>query len=415
VTGRVRSTAAWAALAVACAPATDAAAARVNPPSLRARSAVLVEPTSGDVIMRRAPDAPRPIASATKLMTVLLALERSPLDALVRAPAYRALPAESVLGLRAGERMRVRDLVRAVLLASANDAAVALANHVAGDRAAFVRAMNSRARALGLRHTHYANPIGLDERGNYSSAMDLVALTRVLMRNEFFARTVGLPRATLTSGRRQRAVVNRNVLVGRVPFMVGVKTGHTLDAGYVLVGAGRRRGVTLLSVVLGEPSESARDADTLALMRYGFSRYRVAHPVRRGQVLAHARLRYRDARVPLVARNTIAHVGPRGERLRVDLAAVAEEVSGPLRAGARVGTVLVYARGKVVARTALVTQRAVAAATLAQRLADYLSRTLTLVLLAALLACSLQLALLRRRAGRRGRMRAEHGRETEAT
>jgi D-alanyl-D-alanine carboxypeptidase (penicillin-binding protein 5/6) len=369
---------------------------------LRAKAAALVEPSTGSVVLGRAADSPRAIASATKLMTVLLVLERSSLDTIVTAPVYHPLPAESVLGLRAGERLRVRDLLRAVLLASANDAAMALAIHVGGTRASFVRSMNARARALGLRHTHYANPIGLDEHGNYSSAADLVSLTRVLLRNSFFARTVAMSRARISGGARRRTVSNRNILVGRYPFVVGVKTGHTIDAGYVLVGAGRRNGVTVISAVLGEPSEAARDADTLALIRYGLGRYRLARAVRRGQVLARVRLRYRDTRVALVPRLSIARVVPKDAHVTIAVTGVPATVAGPLPAGARVGTVVVRAGGRIVARTALITQRAVAKASLAQRLGDYLSRTFTLVLLGALLVCSLQLALLRRRAGRRG-------------
>jgi serine-type D-Ala-D-Ala carboxypeptidase (penicillin-binding protein 5/6) len=389
-------------------------AARAAAPSTHARAATVVEASTGRVAMRKNASGSRAIASATKLMTVLIVLERSSLEDVVTAPSYHPLPAESVLGLRAGERMRVRDLLRAVLLASANDAAMALAVHVGGSRTAFVHRMNARAKALGLRHTHYANPIGLDDRANYSSAADLVALTRVLLRNSFFARTVAMARATLQSGARRRTVSNRNLLVGRQRLVVGVKTGHTIDAGYVLVGAGRRNGVTVVSAVLGEPSESLRDSDTLALLRYGVGRFRLAHPVRRGQVLARVRLRYRDDRVALVPRQAISHVVQRGDRLTVAVSGVPDTVDGPLKAGAPLGTVIVRANGRVVGRTSLVTQRAVAEATLAQRLGDYVTRPLTLVLLGALLVCSLQLTLLRRRAGRRGRRVMERGRDAEA-
>jgi serine-type D-Ala-D-Ala carboxypeptidase (penicillin-binding protein 5/6) len=373
-----------------------------------------MEASTGRVVLRRNANSSRPIASATKLMTVLLVLERSSLDDLVTAPSYHPLPAESVAGLRAGEKMRVRDLLRAVLLGSANDAAMALALHVGRDRTSFVHAMNARARALHLTRTHYANPIGLDDRANYSSASDLLALTRVLLRHDFFAKTIAMPRATLTSGARRRTVSNRNRLVGRDPLVVGVKTGHTIDAGYVLVGAGRRHGVMVLSAVLGEPTEALRDSDTLALLRYGVGRFRLARPVRRGEAFARVRLRYRDSRVALVPRRALSWVVARGDRLAVTVSGVPDTVSGPLKAGAPLGTVVVRANHRVVARTALVTQRAVAAASFAQRLGDYVSRTLTLVLLGALLVCSLQLALLRRRAGRRGRRVVDQGRDPEA-
>jgi D-alanyl-D-alanine carboxypeptidase (penicillin-binding protein 5/6) len=407
---RVVAAAATALAACSFAPLAQAAGA----PATHARTAEVMEASTGRVVLSRNASSSRAIASATKLMTVLLVLERAKLDDTVTAPAYHPLPAESVIGLRAGERLRVRDLLRAVLLASANDAAMALAVHVGGTRTAFVHAMNARARELHLTHTHYANPIGLDDRANYSSASDLLALTRVLLRNDFFAKTVAMSRATLASGARRRTVSNRNRLVGRDPLVVGVKTGHTIGAGYVLVGAGRRSGVTVLSAVLGEPSEALRDSDTLALLRYGVARFRLAHPVRRGQVLARVRLRYRDSHVSLVPRGAISWVVARGDRLTVTVTGVPSRVSGPLKAGAVLGTVVVRDNRRVVGRTALVTERAVAKASFAQRLGDYVGRTLTLVLLGALLACSLQLALLRRRAGRRGRRVVDQGRDPEA-
>src|SRR5262245_28874355 len=173
-------------------------------------------------------------------MTALLAVERLPLDGRVRAVPYHPMPAESLIDLAPGERMSVADLLRAALIESANDAAATLARAAGGSERRFVRLMNREARRLGLSETHDANPVGLDEPGNYSSARDLTTLARVVLRNQFLAKTVDLPRARLKTGAHPRIVVNRNDLVGRVPWVDGVKTGHTNGAGYVLVGAGRR-------------------------------------------------------------------------------------------------------------------------------------------------------------------------------
>jgi serine-type D-Ala-D-Ala carboxypeptidase (penicillin-binding protein 5/6) len=396
------------ALVALAAPAT-APAKSLAP---RAGSAILVQPDTGDVVYARAPDQRRSIASTTKLMTALLTLERANLDDVVPAAPYRALPAESVAGLRTGERLTVRDLLRALLLQSANDAAVTLAVHVSGSRSAFVRAMNARARRLGLRHTHYANPVGLDEQGNYSSARDLARLAQVLLRNSFFARTVDRPRATLTSGARTRRIVNRNRLVRGVPFVDGVKTGHTQQAGYVLVGAGERRGVRLVSVVLGEPSEAARDAESLALLRHGLARYRPHVAFKRGQFVAKEHLKYRgDETVDLVAGRTLGATVRRGAATAVRVRAPSE-LDGPLPAGARVGTVVLTVRGREVARAPLLTARAVAEASLAQRLTGFLGAGLTLALVAILALSTLQLTRMRRRATRR-RARARR-RGTEA-
>jgi serine-type D-Ala-D-Ala carboxypeptidase (penicillin-binding protein 5/6) len=388
---------------VAAALALAPGAATAAPPAVRAPAAILVEPATGDIVFERNPGERRAIASTTKLMTALLTFEHASLDDVMVAAPYDAAPAESVAGFRAGERLTVADLLRALLLASANDAASTLATRIAGSRPAFVAMMNRRAKQLGLRDTHYANPVGLDEAGNYSSATDLVKLALILRKRPFFRRTTDEPRAVLRSGARQRVVLNRNLLVRDVPFVNGVKTGHTLRAGYVLVGSATRGGVTVLSAVLGDPTEGARDMDSLALLRYGVDRYRVKTAVRENRVLARATLAHRDGEhVDLVAARTVRRTARTDERLRVRVEGALSEVDGPLPEGARVGTIVVVQRGRAVARVPLVTARAVDAATFTERLREWLGRPVTLLLLAAFVGCSLLLVLLRRRALRRG-------------
>jgi serine-type D-Ala-D-Ala carboxypeptidase (penicillin-binding protein 5/6) len=399
-----------AALALALAASAPAAAQAPDP---RGASAILVQPETGDVVYSKAPDSERPVASATKLMTALLTVEEANLDDVVPAVDYDALPVESQLGLETGERMTVRDLLRGLLLESANDAAATLARHVAGSRRRFVARMNERAESLGLRHTHFANPIGLDDPDNYSSARDLVKLTLILLREPFIARTVDMPSARLRSGDEPRRIDNRNTLVARVPYIEGVKTGHTLQAGYVLVAAARRDGVRLVSAVLGAPTETARDDDTLALLAYGFDRYRSVPVVKPGQVLAQPTLEYRDESVDVVASGGARAVVRRGRRAEVDVAGVPDEIDGPLPARARVGTAIVRRDGRVVARVPLVTAAAVEEASLLQRTTDFLGGGLGLALIAALLLSTLQLALMRRRANRRRRARARRRRGTE--
>jgi D-alanyl-D-alanine carboxypeptidase (penicillin-binding protein 5/6) len=357
-------------LALALAPAAPAAAQSPavgqRPPELRAPAAILVEPATGDVVFSRNPGQRRSIASTTKLMTALLTLEHASLSREMTVVRYHAAPAESVAGLRPGERLTVADLLRALLLESANDAAATLAHDVAGSQQAFVAMMNRRARELGLTDTHYTNPIGLDEGSNRSSAADLVKLTLILRRNAFFRAVTDLPRATLRSGAHARTVFNRNLLVRAVPFVNGVKTGHTQKAGYVLVGSATRRGVTVISAVLGDPSEAARDDDTLALLRYGLRRYERAAAVQAGRRYGQAKLRYRDGHVSLVASRTVMRT-------------------------IRPAT-------------------PVAAAGFLDRLRQSPGGIAGLVAFAAVALASLQLVLLRRRAVRR---RRRHARETE--
>ena len=396
-------------LTTPCAQAQSPAGA---PPLQTAKAAIVMEASTGDVLLAKNASQRRQIASATKLMTVLVALQRTDLDDIFSATGYDPLPVESQIGLRPGERMSVRDLLRATLLPSANDAAAAIAVGTMGSTEAFVAEMNRRAMALGLNDTHFANPIGLDDEANYSSARDLAKLAVRLRRYEFFRRTADLPSAVLRSGVRKRTVINRNGLVRRIDAVDGVKTGHTRRAGYVLIGSATRDGVTVISVVLGEPSERARDADSLALLRYGLSRYDARTVMPQGRVLGRVALRYRgDESVDVIAGGTVARVLRTGDRTRVSISGLPKEIDGPLPRGTRLGTATLRKGGEVLARVPVVTARPVAEADLGDRLDDMLGRSQTIVAMVLLLACSLPLLLLRRRAmNRRRALDDEHRR-----
>lgn len=395
-------------LAVPCAQAQSPAGA----PRLQgAKAAIVMEASTGDVLFSRNPGDRRQIASTTKLMTVLVALRRTDLDDIFSATAYKPLPIESQIGLRPGERMNVRDLLRATLLPSANDAAAAIAVGTTGSTQSFVAEMNRRAAALGLTDTSFANPIGLDDESNYSSARDLAKLAVELRRSEFFRRTVNLRSAVLRSGARKRTVINRNALVRRIDAVDGMKTGYTRRAGYVLVGSATRDGVTVISVVLGEPSERARDADSLALLRYGLSRYDARTVMPEGRVLGRVALQYRDEAVDVIAGATFQRVLRTGTRTRVAISGLPAEIDGPLPRGTRLGTATIRSGDEVLARVPVVTARPVAEAGVSDRLNDTLGRSQTIVAMVLLLVCSLPLLLLRRRAiNRRRALDAEHRR-----
>ncbi len=382
-------------------PASAAfAAAR---PSISARSAVLIEPSSGRTVYSRNPYSRREIASTTKMMTALLLLERRSLSHRIRVLSYNGSSAESSAGLFPGERLTSADMLRALLLASANEAAASIAVDVGGSRSNFVRMMNRRAAAAGLRGTHYANPIGLDSGKNYSTARDLTKLA-VLLRTKRFARQLmDRSKATLHSGSRTRTVYNKNTLIGTVPWMNGVKTGHTQRAGYLLVGSATRNGVELISAVTGEPSEAARNSDTLKLMRYGFARYRSVTAVQKDRQYATVAVSGRSEKAKLVAASSAAVVVRRGTGVdTLDLLeSVPSEIKGPLRRGTEVGFITVRRAGRTADRVPLVTASAVAAPTLLSKIAaSALPLTGALIILALLAVAA---TLLRR--GRRSRRR----------
>jgi serine-type D-Ala-D-Ala carboxypeptidase (penicillin-binding protein 5/6) len=383
------------ALAVLAAPAQARAAERA-PAVPNAKAAIVIDGRNGEVLFAKRPGARREIASTTKLMTALLTLERTRPRQVFRAADYRPAPVESQIGLRPGERMRVADLFKALMLESANDAAETLAEGIAGSRAAFVAAMNERARQLGLDGTSYANPIGLDDPLNYSTARDLAELTFDLMQLPRFARVVDTPVAQLRSGARPRTVENRNDLIGAYPFVNGVKTGHTTQAGYLLIGSARSSiGGRVISVVMGEPSEEGRDVDTLKLLRWGLSRFHRERVLDRHRPLARTDVEYFDERTALVPQRGLVLTLRDGERVshRVD---APDQLSGPLGAGERVGSVIVSVDGERVRREPLVTATGVPAAGTLRVLTSVLGVPLTvLAVLAILIAAALVILRLR--------------------
>jgi serine-type D-Ala-D-Ala carboxypeptidase (penicillin-binding protein 5/6) len=371
-----------------CCAAASAASAAGSPPEVPgAAAAIVVDARTGETMWAKDPRERRQIASTTKLMTALLTLERTRPREVFTAPEYDAAPAESRINLQAGERMSVHDLLEALLLESANDAAATLAQGISGSRAAFVAEMNARARELGLRDTSFANPIGLDDPDNYSSARDLATLATALMRNPRFARVVNMPEATLESGTHERVVANRNDLVARYPWVDGVKTGHTDAAGNLLVGAAHgTNGAKVISVVMGEPSEAARDADTLALLIWGVRQFKRVSALRRDQVLARPEIEYRDdQRAALVPRRALRLTLRDGQTLRRRVRAP-DEVEGPIRKRGRVGAVIVLVDGKPVRRVALVTAADVPEAGTLRVITSVLGVPLTLLALLAILS-----------------------------
>jgi serine-type D-Ala-D-Ala carboxypeptidase (penicillin-binding protein 5/6) len=344
------------ALAVTGGPVADAQA-QSTPPAVNAAAWILVDAGDHTRLAAHHPAQSRAMASTTKLMTAYLAIRKLPLDKRLVAPPYHPIPGESLLGLEPGERISVRDLLYGLLLPSGNDAAVTLADGVAGSVPAFVTEMNDAARRLGLRDTSYSNPIGLDDPSEYSSPRDLAKLALRLRRDALFRRIVNTASTTLHTGDQPRTIDNRNDLVMRVPWMNGVKTGYTPDAGNVLVGSGTREGVTLISVVMGEPSEATRDDDTLALLRYGMSLYRRETPLERGERVAAASVPNADQDLPLVAARSLRVSVRRDQRAEVSVDAP-DSVAAPVKRGEPIGKATVAVDGQVVGSSPLLAGRA---------------------------------------------------------
>jgi serine-type D-Ala-D-Ala carboxypeptidase (penicillin-binding protein 5/6) len=316
---------------VAAVPSAHAAA-----PQPQARAWMVQNGTTGELLAAHNERERVPIASITKLMTVLVALERASLDEVVTVTAATARVGESTIHLREGERVSVRTLVEAALVQSANDATHALATHVAGSVPRFVQLMNARADRLGLADTHFVRPDGLDIPGHVSSARDSTLLGRIAMRNPFVRETV-VKRTIVSEGRTMHTW---NDLLATFPGLIGVKTGHTAAAGWSQVAAARGPGVTIYATILGSPTRDRRNDDLAALLRWGLAQYRVVPAVEAERTYARVGTQYGRPALRLVAEEGAVRVVRVGRPL-VERVVVPAGVVLPVRRGQQLGEVQV--------------------------------------------------------------------------
>jgi serine-type D-Ala-D-Ala carboxypeptidase (penicillin-binding protein 5/6) len=345
------------AVVAALAALVAAGPAWAAPPAVDDDAYIVVDPGTGEVLAQRAPDRPLPMASTTKIMTALVVLESARLDDVYTVPPEAAIGGSSGR-LVAGERLSVRDLLTALLVASGNDAATTLAVGVAGSQEAFVARMNRRARELGLTSTSFANPHGLDAQGHRSSVRDLVTLSRVARRNPVFREAVSLRRASIPGpgGVGVREYVSENVLLDMDPDVDGVKTGMTDGAGYALVAHARRRPTSpeIYVALIGATNEAARARDGLRLLDYGRAQYAPATLIAEGTVFGRVPVDDRPGRsvpyrvaAPLVAPLRL------GEPVTETVTALSE-IEAPVAEGQVVGSVTVRQGDRVLGRRDLV-------------------------------------------------------------
>ncbi|OFW57885.1 MAG: hypothetical protein A2133_01415 [Actinobacteria bacterium RBG_16_64_13] len=258
------------------------------PPRITATAAMVIDADSGKILFSHNANARLPMASTTKIMTAILALESLDLDTKVKVSAEAIATTGSKSGLVKGEVLTVEQLLRALLIVSGNDAAIDLAKTTAGSVPAFVEKMNAKAKALGLSNTHFINTCGLQHKHHFSSAKDLATLAQYALRNPVFSRIVNtydfaLP--TLADGTK-RKFDNQNILLDWQDWVTGVKTGSTPYAHYCVVASGTIEGVSLIAVVLGAGADSTRWKETKSLLNYGFSLYPRTVLASKGELIA---------------------------------------------------------------------------------------------------------------------------------
>ena len=252
-----------------------------EPKAIAAKAAILVEMETGRVLWGDNFKEPMSIASTTKIMTALLAIETEKLDEEVTVSRNASIAPKVKLGIKEGETYILKDLLYPLMLESSNDAAVAIAEHIGGSVEGFAKLMNERAKLIGAKNTHFVTPNGLDEDGNHSSAYDLAIITIEALKNEEFMYLINTNEYKFfeVNNKRSFQVTNKNRLLKEYDGAIGVKTGFTNLAGNCFVGAAKRDGITLISVVLasgwGRVGKEKKWTDTKSILNYGFENFTI--------------------------------------------------------------------------------------------------------------------------------------------
>ena len=322
-------------------------------PEISAKAYILMEAESGRVLLSHNETQELSIASTTKIMTALVALEHSSLSDVVTVKDAH-LKEGSSMYLRSGEKLTMEQLLYGLMLPSGNDAAECIADFCGGGVEQFVVWMNEKAAQLGMSHTSFANPSGLDQKGHYSCAQDMAVLAARALREPTLARLVSTVDVSIGS----RSMHNHNKLLGSYPGCIGLKTGYTGDAGRTLVTCAERDGMRLIAVTLYDGNDWQ---DHKALYDFGFSAYQMKRPLRRGESLGTVAVRGgKTVSVQAVAASGFGWPCTPEEQLTVQLA-LSETVSAPVHTGDMLGEAILLQDGAEIGRVALLSNEEIEA------------------------------------------------------
>jgi D-alanyl-D-alanine carboxypeptidase (penicillin-binding protein 5/6) len=355
---------------------TAATTVHAAPPTVKARSAVLLDAKTGQVLFNQDMHARRAPASTTKMMTAILAVESGRLDDAVKVSARAAATRGSSMYLYPGQVLTLQELVTGLLLRSGNDAAVAIAEHLAGSVEAFVDLMNRKAQLLGAVNTHFRNPHGLSAAGHYTTAYDLAWIARYALANRLFADIVSIKETSIEwldrSGReRDVNLRNTNRLLWMLEEADGVKTGTTNEAGPCLVSSATRANHRLIAVVLHDHS---RWYDSMQLLKYGFDNYELVEFVSQGDVLGSIPVeRGLEAAVSAMVSDPAALVVKSEDYPRVAVEVdLPEKITAPVYQGQKLGEVVFFIGDKAVKTVDIVAAKDVSERTLVRLLLQQL-------------------------------------------
>lgn len=318
-----------------------------------AKSAILIEASTGEIIYSKNANEKLAPASMTKMMSLIIIMENIEKGNLkwndvVIVSKNAASMGGSQIFLEANEAMSVEDLIKGICVASGNDATVALAEKIAGTEGAFVKLMNQKAKALGLKNTNFKNATGLDAEGHYSSAYDMAMIAKELVRHEKILEFSSIYEDYLRKGSNNSFwLVNTNKLVKFYSYIDGLKTGFTGDAGYCLTATGKKRNMRLISVVMGEETSEKRSADTLAMLDYGFNMYNIEKVVDSNKSLGKVKVNMGDIEyVDIVSKKDITVLNnSQKEKINVTYEINTDKIVAPVKVGDVIGKISVYENG----------------------------------------------------------------------
>ncbi len=334
--------------------------------TLSAKSAILMEISSGQVLLSKNPDEKLPPASITKIMTLLLVMEaldsgKITLEDTVTASLNASSKGGSQIWLKEGEQMTVHELIKATAVASANDASTALGEYIAGDEMTFVAMMNQRAAELGMVNTNFENCSGLDDtaENHYTTARDIAIMSCELMKHEKIKEYTTIWMDSLRNGETE--LVNTNRLVRFYEGATGLKTGTTSKAGYCISATAQRNGMELVAVVLGSDNSNDRFEDAKTLLSWGFSNYEIYTPQVDLSLVTNVNVLYGEQTTILPVISKIAPIlvkkgAQNSISQRIDMCI---DVEAPVEKGQTLGTVYFEADGETLATCPLISENKV--------------------------------------------------------
>ena len=347
-----------------------------EPLTLDATSYLLMEASTGTVLTAKNETEERPMASITKLMTVLLILEELEkgnlsLTDTVTASANATAMGGSQIYLKENEVMDVDTLLKSILVASANDSCVAMAEYIAGSEGAFVERMNQRARELGLTSTVYQNPHGLDVEGHHSSAKDIATLSREVMKHKIVTNYTTIWQERIRNGTFE--LTNTNKLIRFYDGATGLKTGSTTDAGFCLSATAKRNGMELIGVVLNSSTGSMRFTDAKTLLDYGFKNYALQTLAAADESFGEIPVKYgKKEMVSLYPKEALTLLSKKNQQITAEPKIELYSVKAPVKEGDICGKLMFEADGKLVKETDLIAKEAVAKQSFWETLKEFL-------------------------------------------